>query len=369
MASVTLRVKPIDKKGFSLFLDIYNAGQRYKEYLKLYVSKDYTKPENKNILKQDKDSWELAIAIHAKRLLMVKEQAAGFIPRVGSSKDFISYFKEQATIKGHSTYQNTLRHLLLFNQSDKLPFKKLDDEYLKKFIGYLKNQELSNTSNRLYLSRINIVLNLAVRDKMITVNPMTYLRKGKGGDIPRQIQKKIEYLTFDELQQLRNTPIRSEGVKEYFLFCCFVGLRESDLLNLKWEDIEEEKLVYTQKKQGNAIQHYLPLSKQAIDLLADIKKRQDTSLQKGSPLVFGHIKSKRNVLFILKDWARKAALNKNIHMHVGRHTFATMSLTYGASLYTVSKMLGHSQISTTQVYAEVVNEAKQQAMSLLPTFA
>ncbi len=61
MASVTLRSKPIEKKGFSLFLDIYNEGQRYKEYLKLYVSKDYTKSENKNILKQDKDSWELAL--------------------------------------------------------------------------------------------------------------------------------------------------------------------------------------------------------------------------------------------------------------------------------------------------------------------
>ena len=75
MASVTLRVKPIVKKGYSLFLDIYNEGLRYKEYLKLYVSKDYTKPENKNILKQDKDNWELAKATQAKRLLLVTQLA------------------------------------------------------------------------------------------------------------------------------------------------------------------------------------------------------------------------------------------------------------------------------------------------------
>jgi len=82
MASVTLRTKAIAKKGFSLFLDIYNEGHRYKEYLKLYVSKDYTHPENKNVLKKDKDSWELSQAIQAKRLLLVKESAAGFIPKV-----------------------------------------------------------------------------------------------------------------------------------------------------------------------------------------------------------------------------------------------------------------------------------------------
>jgi hypothetical protein len=105
MASVTLRTKAIDKKGYSLFLDIYNEGQRYKEYLKLYVSKDYSKIENKNVLRKDKESWELAKAIQAKRLLLMKESIAGFIPRV-SKNDFITYYKEQATKKNHDSYQN-----------------------------------------------------------------------------------------------------------------------------------------------------------------------------------------------------------------------------------------------------------------------
>src|ERR1700754_3068276 len=111
MASVTLRAKPVSKKGFALFLDIYNEGQRYKEYLKLYVSKNYTRPENKNVLKQDKDSWELANSIHAKRLLQVKESVSGFIPKV-NRQDFIKYYKEKALIKNHSTYDNALRQLL-----------------------------------------------------------------------------------------------------------------------------------------------------------------------------------------------------------------------------------------------------------------
>ena len=368
MASVTLRAKPIDKKGFSLFLDIYNTGQRYKEYLKLYVSKDYTKPDNKNVLRQDKDSWELAQAIHAKRLLMVKENASGFVSKI-SNEDCISYYRKQAAIKEHSTYLHALRHLLYFSKSDKLPFKRVDEVFLKNFIAYLKDQDLSNTSIRLYLSRLNIVMNLAVRDKLITVNPLLFLKKGKGGEVPPPIHKKIEYLTFEELKKMRDEPIKHDDIKAYFLFCCFTGLRESDLLALKWTDIEDGKLAYTQKKQGNSITHYLPLSKQAKELLGTtIHQHQAASRFNGSAYVFGHIGSKRNVLTVLKKWATKSGINKNIHMHVGRHTFATMSLTYGASLYTVSKMLGHSQISTTQIYAEVINEVKQQAADLLPQF-
>lgn len=365
MASVTLRVKPIDKKGYSIFLDIYNEGQRYKEYLKLYVSKDYTKSENKNVFKKDKDSWELAEAIHAKRLLIVKESAAGFIPKV-NKQDFIEYYKKQAAIKNHDTYNCTLSHLLTFNKRDKLSFKQVTENYMKEFIGYLREQELSNGSIRLYISRMNIILNLAVKDRIIQNNPISYLRRGKGGEIPPKKQKKIEYLTIDELRTMQNTIYRREDIKEYFLFDCFTGLRESDLLKLKWTDINDGTLTYTQKKQGNSIVHYLPLSKQAIQFLALIKKRQQSSRFKNSDYVFAHLGSTSATLWNLKKWAKKAGIKKNIHIHVGRHTFATLALTNGVSLYTVSKMLGHSNISVTQIYAEVIDEVKQKASELFP---
>jgi integrase len=291
MSSVTLRTKPIFKKGFSLFLDIYNEGYRYKEYLKLYVSKDYTQAENKNVLRPDKDSWELAKAIQAKRLINMKESAAGFIPRV-VKHDFIKYYKEKAAIKSHSSYRNALLHLTAFNKGEKLSFKNLNEIFLKDFIEYLKSQNLSITSVRIYLSRLNIVLNLAVKEKIILVNPINYLKKGKGGDIPAPKQKKIEYLTIEELRKLNETEYRRD-VKEYFLFCCFTGLRESDLLKLKWSDIDKGILTYTQKKQQDSVQHYLPLSKQALSTLETITETQKqksgetvniflvTSLQKG----------------------------------------------------------------------------------------
>jgi integrase len=365
MASVTLRTKLIQKKGFSLFLDIYNEGQRYKEYLKLYVSKDYAKPENKNILKQDKDSWELAKAIQAKRIIQVKESAAGFIPK-SNKQDFIAYYNKQAKIKEHFSYPHALRHLLIFIKKEQISFKQIDESFLKHFIDYLKSEtDLSVTTIRMYLLRINIILNLAVADNIIQVNPFKYLKKGKGGDIPVKKQKKIEFLTIEELRKLQATPYRKQ-IKDYFLFCCFCGLRESDLLKLQWNDIEDATLVYTQTKQGDVKTHYLPLSKQALVLLEAVKQSQIEILGSNGDYVFEHIPLKRTVLWHLKKWIKKAEINKNLHMHVGRHTFATMALTNGVSLYTVSKLLGHSSIAMTQIYAEVIDEVKQKAADLIP---
>ena len=364
MASVTLRTKGIDKKGYSLFLDIYNEGHRYKEYLKLYVSKDYLKPENKNIQKQDKESWELAKAIQAKRLLQIKESLAGFIPK-STKQDFIKYYKEQAAIRGSETYQYVLTYLIEFNKSEKLPFKVLDEKYLKDFIGFLKTQELSTSSIRMYLSRLSAVLNQAVKDKIIQANPFHLLKRGQGGDIPAETQSKIEYLTIEELRKLNDTEY-DDSVRHFFLFSCFTGLRLSDLMKLKWTDVNQGTLTYTQTKQGNTKTHYLPLSAQALNLLPRIGKRQMEVIQDKSELVFAHVPPKRKMNSQLKAWAKKAKIAKNIHIHVGRHTFATLALSYGVGLYTVSKMLGHSKIGTTQIYAEVIDEVKQKAADMMP---
>ena len=67
---------------------------------------------------------------------------------------------------------------------------------------------------------------------------------------------------------------------------------------------------------------------------------------------------------IIKDWAKAAGITKKVSFHVARHTFATMMLTLGADLYTTSKLLGHADIETTQIYAKIVNKKKDEAVNL-----
>ena len=69
---------------------------------------------------------------------------------------------------------------------------------------------------------------------------------------------------------------------------------------------------------------------------------------------------------ILSRWAEQAGIAKHITFHVARHTHATMLLTLGADLYTVSKLLGHTNIQTTQIYARLVDESKKKAIDLIP---
>lgn len=68
----------------------------------------------------------------------------------------------------------------------------------------------------------------------------------------------------------------------------------------------------------------------------------------------------------IKRLIRHAGIDKKVSFHVGRHTFATLTLTYGADLYTVSKLLGHCNIRTTQIYAKIVDENKRKAVNLVP---
>ena len=70
---------------------------------------------------------------------------------------------------------------------------------------------------------------------------------------------------------------------------------------------------------------------------------------------------------VIKPWCKHAGIDKRVSFHTARHTFATLALTQGVDLYTVSKLLGHKTIQATQIYAKIVDEKKKAAMELLPT--
>jgi site-specific recombinase XerD len=69
---------------------------------------------------------------------------------------------------------------------------------------------------------------------------------------------------------------------------------------------------------------------------------------------------------VLKKWAKAAGINKNLSSHVARNTFATLALTNGVDLYTVSKLLGHRDIAATQIYAKIIDKKKEEAVDMLP---
>jgi integrase len=156
---------------------------------------------------------------------------------------------------------------------------------------------------------------------------------------------------------LDNTHLGNNEVKDAFIFSCFTGLRYSDILNLKWQNIINNKIEFRQQKTGGV--EYLPLSQTA-------KKILETKLPYRKDEFVFHLPQKPVIWEHIKNWVKKAEINKRVSFHTARHTFATLSLTMGTDLYTVSKLLGHKSISTTQVYAKIVDAKKVEAINKLP---
>ena len=165
--------------------------------------------------------------------------------------------------------------------------------------------------------------------------------------------------------------------KEAYFFACFTGLRWSDINGLQWSNIikktinnKEEWFIYFEQQKTESVE-YFPLSEQSVEILKEREAMQDDS-----EYVFPLVKETSpktcrvhgNVDYALKKWAKAAGLNwKKMRFHTGRHTFATnlLELTNG-DLYTVSKLLGHKSIQTTQIYAHVRDRMKQAAVKSLP---
>ena len=168
-------------------------------------------------------------------------------------------------------------------------------------------------------------------------------------------------MTIEELKRLIGTECKYEIMKQAFLFSCLCGLRVSDIRKLKWSDLQKsgERIRIEIKMQKTKEPLYLPISDEALKWLPQQNEA------KGDDLIFP-LTHEGTINKILQKWAKDAGVIKHISFHVARHTHATMMLTLGADLYTVSKLLGHKNIATTQIYAKIVDKKKEEAISLIP---
>ncbi len=199
-------------------------------------------------------------------------------------------------------------------------------------------------------------LNAAVRAEIILSNPFDKIASVDKIRVPESAR---EYLTIDEVKQLIATECKRENVKNAFLFSCFCGLRISDIFAITWGQITQdgEQMRLQLKMQKTKDPLYLPISEQAQKYMP---KRGTASAESA---IFD-LPTGQCCNSIIKDWAKAAGITKKVSFHVARHTFATMMLTLGADLYTTSKLLGHADIETTQIYAKIVNKKKDEAVNL-----
>lgn len=163
-----------------------------------------------------------------------------------------------------------------------------------------------------------------------------------------------EFLTLEEVRQLAATPCDTPDLKNASLFSCLTGLRISDILALNWSNIVKATnggwclRIKTEKTDTEAT---LPLSQDAYELCGKPCTR----------LVFKDLK-RHYTQKPLQEWLEDAGITKHITFHCFRHTFATLQVNEGTDIYTVSHLLTHANVGTTQIYADIVDKSKRDAV-------
>lgn len=184
---------------------------------------------------------------------------------------------------------------------------------------------------------------MAYKEKLITENINDYLEYIECEDIER------EFLNQDELIRLAQTPCDSDVLRRASLFSCLTGLRFSDILNLRWNNIQEVAgigLCVVLKTQKTKTPATLPLCDDAIELIGE---RQTGKVFVGF--------KKTLTAKPLKEWIKSAKIDKRITFHCFRHTYATLQMAMSSNPYLVSQALTHKNLETTLRYTHNVPTA------------
>jgi site-specific recombinase XerD len=267
------------------------------------------------------------------------------------------------TLKSYRSYFTKLKTYktdISFSEANSMEFAANYTQYMRE-----KRQNGTNTLHK-NLSFISRMLGIAKEKGLIGEIYFNFEAKALPG--------KREYLAMQELEKLENlihdTRLKTYQLKtlEYFLFACYTGLRYSDLKTLKYKEIVYKDVFNEESgkiEPRRFIQKLMNKTANSTGTTVEIPliKKADKIAGNGLPeqLVF-HVNANQVCNRYSKELMELAGIDKNISMHCARHTFATHGLTLGIPIEVVSKLLGHSNLKTTQIYAKIVDSSKVKAM-------
>lgn len=289
---------------------------------------------------------------------------------------FISYFRKHnenfdkrvgvnRSPEAAYSYWYALGHLEKFLQKKykltDIPFKALDRSFIESFDFHLRIESGYAAGTIIeIMTRLRIIINFVICEGIITHDPFA-------GYAPIRPTAKQKYLTRDELEKLMTTPLTTPNhylIRDLFLFSCWTGLPYSDMRKLKDDDLtiaEDDTVWIRSNRKKNEIPFELPL----MELPLQIIERYRGIALKGKLLpMFSNSTINRELKVIAETCGIERW--KQMIFHMGRHTYATeITLSQGVPIETVSRMLGHTRITTTQIYAKITDDKIDEDMKAL----
>ena len=263
-------------------------------------------------------------------------------------------------------YRTCKKHVTAFikkkYKKNDIPVQDVDHKFITGLEYYLKTtRNCAHNSTIKYITNFKKIIRIAHANDWIDKDPFVHW-KGKLKIVER------EFLTEGEIQKIIELELlmeRLEQVRDIFIFCCFTGLAYADVKKLNKSDIvlgaDGEEWVKTKRSKTDTRSNIpiLPIAKTIIE------KYKDNELLKEKDLVLPVLSNQKMNAYI-KEIATLAGIAKNLTFHLARHTFATtVTLTNGVPIESVSKMLGHTNLRTTQHYAKILDMKVGKDMAIL----
>ena len=380
---VEIKERKLTAGNRSLYLEYYEKGFRKKENLHLYLVPDVAP----NARKINGQTYNKAREIQAQRILNPpsfdskkkkpeENGRAKTMTWLQWCDDYIQSAIDGENCKKMIQHKGVVRkriaaYLKRIRKPDILLkdvgrdmisglFKYMRDDYRNP--GQIKADggKLADFTLVLFEETVKAIFNKAVRDGLIPFNPIQDLAKEERFHVP---DKHREYLTTNELKRFLAVETQTQAeqtVQKAFGFSCMTGLRLGDMQRLRWSDIktvgEVQVVSIIQHKTKRLVT--VPLNDLALSLLPPRPANREDSI------IFPLVKKPDNVAKYVRRIKEKAGIEKDFTYHSSRHSAATLAITAGAELYSVSKILGHGSIVSTQVYASVNMEKKAEAVNL-----
>lgn len=364
--TVKLREKKLADGRLSLYLDFYppvyiaeTGRETRREFLKIYV---YEKPANASEREYNKVCRVKADHIRSERELQLINKSFDFTDRLSAKMDFLAYFEEKVRLRNkskgnHDNWYGAYKYLRLYTNGSCV-FGDVNEKFCEGFKQFLKSVKsiksdtvgLAQNSQYSYFNKFRAAVKEAFEDRLFGVNPILRVK-----GIP-QAESQREFLTIEELKKIYAQDCDPPVLKRAAIFSALTGLRWSDIIKLTWKEVQHSEsngyfIRFTQQKTQGI--ETLPIPEQAFEQLGT-RDKQEVKIFRG-------LKYSSYINVQLARWILSAGIYKKITFHCFRHTYATLQLTMGTDIYTVSKMLGHKHLKTTEVYGKVIDKRKVEA--------
>ncbi len=314
--------------------------------------------EIRNLRQHEYDNAELFSEVEAEQSELSRKMKCDFIDYFNKINKKIHRKSSDSIIINWNRVGDLLS---MFRENKPWPFSDINPKTIEEFREFIitapqggkKKGTISTNTASTYFSIFKAALKKAFVDGYLMTDISAATKSIS------TIESRREHLTLEELNILAETPCDRPVMKRAALFSALTGLRHCDIQKLTWGEIQKEgdghRLNFTQQKTKGV--EYMPISEQAYQLCGEPGEP--------SQLVFPDLPDPSWISKPLKKWIEAAGITRHITFHCFRHTYATLQLAGGTDIYTVSKMLGHTNVKTTQIYAKVVDEKKEKAANTI----